>query len=58
MVKIRGGFDPERMLDSGRPDGVQAGPGGNANLRTVTVRVVPAVTVGTPYEVTQVIRRW
>ena len=37
---------------------VQAGPGGNAGLRTVTVRVIPDVRVGTDYEVTQVVRSW
>jgi Tfp pilus assembly protein PilV len=37
---------------------VQAGPGGNASLRTVTIRVVPDVRVGADYEVTQVVRSW
>jgi hypothetical protein len=37
---------------------VQAGPGGNAALRTVTVRMVPAVRVGADWDVTQVIRSW
>lgn len=37
---------------------VQAGPGGNARLRTVTVRLVAGVRVGADYEVTQVVRAW
>jgi prepilin-type N-terminal cleavage/methylation domain-containing protein len=37
---------------------VQAGPAGNAALRTVTVRLVPDVPRGTDFEVTQVIRSW
>ncbi len=37
---------------------VQAGPSGNANLRTVTVRVVPSIPMGTPFEVTTVLRSW
>jgi prepilin-type N-terminal cleavage/methylation domain-containing protein len=37
---------------------VQAGPGGNAALRTVTVRLVADVRVGADFEVTAVLRSW
>jgi prepilin-type N-terminal cleavage/methylation domain-containing protein len=37
---------------------VAAGPAGNPRLRTVTVRLVPDVVVGAPFEVTTVIRSW
>jgi prepilin-type N-terminal cleavage/methylation domain-containing protein len=37
---------------------VQAGPGGNAALRTVTIRMVADVRVGADFEVTQVLRSW
>jgi hypothetical protein len=37
---------------------VQAGPGGNAALRTVTVRLVPDVRVGADFQVTAVLRSW
>jgi len=37
---------------------VQAGPGGNPALRTVTVRLVPDVRVGADFEVTAVLRSW
>src|SRR5262245_54622124 len=37
---------------------VQAGPGGIASLRTVTVRMVRDVRLGTDYEVTTVLRSW
>jgi prepilin-type N-terminal cleavage/methylation domain-containing protein len=37
---------------------VQAGPGGNTALRTVTVRLVADVRVGSDFEVTQVVRSW
>jgi prepilin-type N-terminal cleavage/methylation domain-containing protein len=37
---------------------VAAGPGGNAALRVVTIRLVPDVRVGADYEVTTVLRSW
>ena len=37
---------------------VAAGPGANPRLRIVTVRVVADVQVGTPFEVTEVVRSW
>jgi prepilin-type N-terminal cleavage/methylation domain-containing protein len=37
---------------------VVAGPGANPRLRIVTVRVVADLPVGTPFEVTQVVRSW
>jgi Tfp pilus assembly protein PilV len=37
---------------------VVAGPNANPRLRTVTVRLVPDVPMGAPYEVTMVIRSW
>jgi Tfp pilus assembly protein PilV len=37
---------------------VQAGPGGNAALRTVTVRLVADVRVGADFEITEVLRSW
>ena len=37
---------------------VAAGPGANPRLRIVTVRVIPDVPVGTPFEVTEVVRSW
>ena len=37
---------------------VQAGPGGNASLRTVTIRMVRDVRLGTDFEVTTVLRSW
>lgn len=37
---------------------VAPGPNANPRLRTVTVRMVPDVPVGNPYEVTMVIRSW
>ena len=37
---------------------VAAGPGANPALRVVTIRVVPDVPVGDPFEVTTVLRSW
>ena len=37
---------------------VQAGPANNPALRTVTIRMVADVRVGTDFEVTQVLRSW
>lgn len=37
---------------------VTPGPNAHPRLRTVTVRMVPDVPVGDPYEVTMVIRSW
>jgi len=37
---------------------VAAGPGGNPALRIVTVRLVPDITIGAPYQVTTVLRSW
>lgn len=37
---------------------VAPGPSAHPRLRTVTVRMVPDVPVGNPYEVTMVIRSW
>lgn len=37
---------------------VAAGPGGHPRLRAVTVRMVPEVPVGAPYDVTMVLRAW
>lgn len=37
---------------------VAVGPNANPRLRTVTVRLVPDLSMGTPYEVTMVIRSW
>lgn len=47
-------------IESGYTRRWQVAPGPNANprLRTVTIRLVPDVPVGDPYEVTMVIRSW
>jgi hypothetical protein len=37
---------------------VAAGPNAHPRLRTVTVRLVPDLPIGTAYEVTTVIRSW
>ena len=37
---------------------VTAGPNASPRLRTVTVRLVPDLPMGAPYEVTMVIRSW
>lgn len=37
---------------------VVTGPNANPRLRTVTVRLVPDLPMGAPYEVTMVIRSW
>ena len=51
-------FDVPANTDYTRRWLVQAGPGGNASLRTVTVRLVHDVPLGTDYQVTTVLRSW